>query len=243
MTARDLQARVADLRKALEPEVTKVEEIPPFDVGAAYELYAALLAPVESSWKEAKNLVVVTNGALGELPLGLLPMANVQVDPQAQPLFAGYRDVPWLARSHNVTVVPSAAAFLTLRSLPAGSPERENLIGFGDPFFSRDQAALAEGEAVQVADDSESGTDHDFDLTRGRPLKLRAAPRTENVDKAELAMLPRLPDTRQELTAMARALNVDPAKVAFSWQGRQREDRRKVSISRAIGSSPLRRMG
>ena len=215
MTARDLQAKVSDLRKALEPEATTVEQIPPFNVGEAYELYTTLLAPVESGWKDARNLVVVTNGALGELPLGLLPTANVQVNLQAQPLFAGYRNVPWLARSHNVTVVPSAAAFLTLRSLPPGSPSRENLIGFGDPFFSRDQAALAEGEAVQVADASESATEGEIDLTRGRPLRLRAAPQTENVDKAELAMLPRLPDTRQELTAMARALNVDPAKSLF----------------------------
>ena len=215
MKASDLQAKVDDLRKALEPDASTVDQIPPFNVGEAYELYAALLAPVESGWKDARKLVVVTNGALGELPLGLLPTANVQVDLQAQPLFAGYRDVPWLARSHNVTVVPSAAAFLTLRSLPPGSPNRESFIGFGDPYFSRDQAALAEGESAQIADASESATEGEFDLTRGRPLKLRAAPQTENVDKAELAMLPRLPDTREELTAMARALNVDPAKSLF----------------------------
>jgi CHAT domain-containing protein len=53
-------------------------------------------------------------------------------------------------------------------------------------------------------------------VTRGRPLKLRAAPHTENVDKAELAMLPRLPDTRQELTAMARALGADPPSRSIS---------------------------
>ena len=212
MKARDLQAKVTDLRKALEPEVSKVEDIPPFDIAEAYQLYATLLAPVESGWKDAKSLVVVTNGALGELPLGLLPTASVQVDLSAEPLFASYRDVPWLARSHNVTVVPSAAAFLTLRSLPAKSPSREHFIGFGDPYFSADQAALAEGEVVQVAD---SGAEDDLDLTRGRPLRLRAAPRTENVEKAELAMLPRLPDTRQELVAIARALDADPAKSLF----------------------------
>ena len=78
MKARDLEATVRDLRKALEPEATRVEEIPPFDVGKAYALYAALLSPVESGWKDAKSLVVVTNGALGELPLGLLPTANVR---------------------------------------------------------------------------------------------------------------------------------------------------------------------
>ena len=215
ITARDLQTKVEDLRKALEPEASTIGEIPPFNVGEAYELYAALLAPVESGWKNAGNLVVVTNGALGELPLALLPTANLQVDLQAKPLFAGYRKVPWLARSHNVTMIPSAAAFLTLRSLPPGSPNRENLVGFGDPYFSRDQAVLAEGEGVQVAETSESDTESDVDLVRGRPLKLRAAPQTEKVDKAELAMLPRLPDTREELEAMARALNVDPAKSLF----------------------------
>jgi CHAT domain-containing protein len=215
MKARDLEATVTDLRKALEPEATRVEEIPPFDIGEAYALYAALLAPVESGWKNAKSLVVVTNGALGELPLGLLPTTNVLVDAQAQPLFAGYRDVPWLARTHNVTVAPSASAFLTLRSLPAGSPRRENLIGFGDPYFSPAQAAEAEAEATKAADVATSDASADADATRGRPLKLRAAPHTENVDKAELAMLPRLPDTRQELTAMARALDVDPVKSLY----------------------------
>jgi CHAT domain-containing protein len=215
MKASDLEATVVDLRKALEPEVTRVEEIPPFDVGKAYSLYAALLAPVESGWKDAKSLVVATNGALGELPLGLLPTANVEVDAQAQPLFAGYRNVPWLARTHNVTVVPSASAFLMLRSLPVGSPRRENLIGFGDPYFSQEEAAEAEAEATKTADAAASDAGGDADVTRGRPLKLRAVPHTENVDKAELAMLPRLPDTRPELLAMARALDVDPIKSLY----------------------------
>jgi CHAT domain-containing protein len=213
MKAQDLNATVRDLRKALEPEATRVEDIPPFDVGKAYSLYAALLAPVESGWKDAKSLVVATNGALGELPLGLLPTANVDVDAQAQPLFAGYRAVPWLARTHNVTAVPSASAFLTLRSLPAGSPRRDNLIGFGDPYFSPEEAA--EAEATKTADSAVADASADADATRGRPLKLRAAPLTETVDKAELAMLPRLADTRQELTDMARALGVDPARSLY----------------------------
>jgi len=174
-----------------------------------------LLAPVESGWKDAKSLVVVTNGALGELPLGLLPTANAEADAQAQPLFAGYRDVPWLARTHNVTVIPSASAFLTLRSLPVGSPRRENLIGFGDPYFSGEEAAEAEAEATKTAAAAASDAGGDADVTRGRPLKLRAVPHTENVDKAELAMLPRLPDTRPELLAMARALDVDPVKSLY----------------------------
>jgi len=217
-TATQLAAKIHTLRQALEPQITMVSEIPPFDLTLAYELYALLLKPVESGWQPAKSLIVATNGALGELPLSLLPTAPSQVDPETKPLFAGYRDVPWLARTHAVTVVPSASALVSLRRLPPGSPNRETLIGFGDPYFNAQEAAEAESEqslaGQQLADavPANSGTDV---VARGAPLKLRAAPHVEDVDKAELALLPRLPDTRDELTAMARALNVDPAKALY----------------------------
>ena len=46
----DVAQRVAHLRKALDPNATTIDDIPKFDVGAAYALYAALLKPVESAW-------------------------------------------------------------------------------------------------------------------------------------------------------------------------------------------------
>ena len=79
--------------------------------------------PVESGWKPAKNLIVVTNGALGLLPLSLLPTAPARDRSDDDPLFASYRNVPWLARTHAVTMVPSAAALRTLRQLPPGKPD------------------------------------------------------------------------------------------------------------------------
>ncbi len=116
-TATELGAKVHRLRQALEPQVSMVSEIPPFDVALGYELYTLLLKPVESAWQPAKSLIVATNGALGELPVSLLPTAPAQIDPAAKPLFANYRNVAWLARSHAVTVVPSASAIVTLRRL------------------------------------------------------------------------------------------------------------------------------
>ena len=50
-----------------------------------------------------------------------------------------YRKVPWLARTHAVTTVPSAAALRTLRQLPPGKPGRGELVGFGDPMFDKDR--------------------------------------------------------------------------------------------------------
>jgi CHAT domain-containing protein len=217
-TAVELAAKVRRLRQALAPQITMVSEIPPFDLTLAYELYTLLLKPVEAGWQGAKSLIVVTNGALGELPLGLLPTAPSQIDVQAKPLFAGYRDVPWLARSHAVTVIPSASALVTLRRLPPGLPSRDKLIGFGDPYFNEQEAAEAEDQEAAVTAPVASASEGDTGkaaVTRGIPLKLRASPHTEDVDTAELAMLPRLPDTRLELTAMAEALDVDPAKALY----------------------------
>ena len=171
----DLEAKVRTLRKALEPQVTMVSDIPPFDLMLAYELYSELLKPVEAAWQPAKNLIVVTNGALGELPLSLLPTAPSQVDPDAKLAFAGYRNVPWLARSHAVTVVPSASALVTLRRLPPGSPTRDKLIGFGDPYFNAQEAEEADTEVqkstpAQVASASE-GDSAAATVTRGVPLE------------------------------------------------------------------------
>ena len=235
-TAAELETKIHMLRQALEPQITMVSEIPPFDLALAYDLYTSLLKPVEAGWKPAKSLIVATNGALGELPLGLLPTAPAQIDTTATPMFAGYRAVPWLARTHAVTVIPSASALLTLRRLPPGAPSRDKFIGFGDPYFNAQEAAEAEGSALaektQVAAAATAETDTTAEAaTRGVPLRRRASPHTEEADTAELAMLPRLPDTRLELQAMAKALDVDPAKALYLGKDANEEKVETLDLS------------
>jgi len=206
----DIETKIRKLREAVEPQVATISDIPPFDLKLGYELYELLLKPVESGWKSSKDLIVVTNGALGLLPLSLLPTAPAEVAQDADPLFSGYRSVPWLARTHAVTAVPSAAALRTLRRLPPGKPGRGEFVAFGDPYFSEEQQAEAErGEArIEVADAGGN-------LTRGLPLRRRSSPKLDGVDNAELALLPRLPDTADELKSIAIALQADPSKVLF----------------------------
>jgi len=206
-TAGEIETKVRKLREALEPQASTIADIPPFDVALGYELYSLLLKPVEASWKGAKDLIVVTNGALGLLPLSLLPTAPAELTPAGDPVFAEYRGVAWLARTHAVTMVPSAAALRTLRQLPAGSDTREQMIGFGDPIFSKAQAEEQSQERpdapVLVAEAA----------TRGIPLRRRSSPELDGVDSAQLAQLPRLPDTAEELKSIALALEADPSKV------------------------------
>lgn len=210
ITAEGIAAEVARLRRALEPDALTIGDIPPFDVTLAHRLYSLLFKPLEATWWADQSLIVVTNGAMASLPLGLLPISSTVLERNgSMPLFAEYRKVSWLARSHAVTMLPSASALVTLRHLPAGSVERDKLIGFGDPYFNLAQA-LADARKEQSADDNVRLAD--ANATRGLPLRRRALPQTDSLDSADLGMLPRLPDTADELRSIAAALGADPAK-------------------------------
>ena len=192
----DLTDQVALLRAALEPDAQTLGDIPEFDLGAAYELYERLLAPVKAGWGEADSLLIVAHGPLGYLPMSVLPTENVALGPEREPLFTNYRDVPWLARTHAVTMLPSVASLKALRGLPPGDAGRTPFAGFGDPLFSAEQAEAAM-KPRRVAALASPGMKTRGLKTRG--LRLRAAPGTSEVDSAELALLPRLPDTAEEV--------------------------------------------
>ncbi len=148
INAARLESKVTALREALDPpSVQTMADIPGFDVEGAHELYKLLLEPVAEGWRSAKSLIVVTNGALGLLPLGLLPTEPIKVSPKedGEPYFAAYRKVAWLARTHATVGLPSAGALRTLRNVAAPTGKREQIVGFGDPFFSAEQARESAG--------------------------------------------------------------------------------------------------
>jgi CHAT domain-containing protein len=210
LNASQLQGQVTALRAALDPPVLEsVSDIPTFDVEGAHELYKRLLEPIAPGWRHAKTLIVVTNGALGLLPLSLLPTApptKVARPSEGEPLFAAYRNIQWLARTHAVVGLPSAAALRTLRNVAVPALKREQVIGFGDPYFSLEQAREATApEQLRIA----------ADAMRGARVKRRASIGTEQLRGASLGALPRLEDTGDELKAIASALQADPSKVLF----------------------------
>jgi CHAT domain-containing protein len=67
--------------------------------------------------------------------------------------------------------------------------------------------------------------------TRGLPLKRRSSPQTQGVDSAELALLPRLPDTADELRSIALALEADPTKVLYLGKAANEGAVRKADLS------------
>jgi CHAT domain-containing protein len=185
-----------------------------FDLEAASALYQELLAPVQAAWDKADTLLVVANESLGQIPFSLLPTANVApgAAPAGLPL-AQFRQTPWLARKVAIAYAPSISALVTLRSLPAISGQRDPFIGFGDPDFG----AGSEKSATSPGGNRGAGK-----LARGtRNLKISHAPVwDENLASADAIpvappaqagtpMLVPLPDTRDEILAIATALGAD----------------------------------
>lgn len=166
-----------------------------FDLALANELYATLLAPVETLVKDKRSLLVVTSGALTALPFHLLvtekPAAAI---PET---FAGYRDAAWLLKRQAVSVLPSAASLKTLRVVARKEDSTKPMTGFGDPLFNPGLKSGDGRRATKTAARSlATGAYTDFWQGAG-------------VDRARLAdALPQLPDTADELNAVARNLGV-----------------------------------
>jgi len=209
----DIEDAVAFLRAALNPDAESLGDIPEYDLAEAYSLYEKLLKPVEAGWKGAKSLLVVAHGPLGYLPLSLLPTEPTSLATEEEALFVKYQKVPWLVRTHAVTMLPSVASLLALRKLPTGDATRKAFVGFGDPWFNKQQAAEAKSDTSKT-DKIAALVSRGF-KTRGLPVRLRAAPTTSEFDSAELGQLPRLPDTANEVRAMALALKADLSKDLF----------------------------
>ncbi len=211
----DVDKAVKDLRKTLDPDASTAGDIPAFDVATSYKLYAGLLEPVKAGWQNAKSLLIVPHGSLGQLPFGLLATQNVKpaADQAGQPLFTGYRAVPWLIRQVAVTQLPSVTSLTTLRATPATTAQRKPFIGFGDPWFSKKEEAQAIREQGQMLALQIAGGG--LVAMRKAPVKLRSAPKTEGVNSADLAELPRLPDTAEEVRLVAEALKADSAKDVY----------------------------
>jgi CHAT domain-containing protein len=186
---RDLRTLVDALREPLDLGGQGEQALRPYDIEAAYHLYRELLAPIEAAWQPAAHLIVAADGDLARIPLGILPTRPAPAGGDRDLAFDRYRGVAWLAASYALSQVPAATALRTRLQAPADSADRLAFLGFGDPSFGGKDAVVG---------------------TRGATFRTR--PRTRTMASARLADLPRLPDTADEIQAIARTLGGEPGR-------------------------------
>ena len=192
-----LAQKVAAFRKGLD--VGKARDATGksglFDLALANELYSGLLGPVEALTKDKRNLLVVPSAALTALPFHLLV---TEKPPAAIPdTFEGYRNAAWLLRRQAVSVLPSVISLKSLRAFARRDQGVKPMTGFGDPVFNPAAEGPADRRAASGKVAARSiATIAYTDFWRGA-----------GVDRARLAQaLPQLPDTADELNAVAKDL-------------------------------------
>ena len=151
----------------------------PFDTATAYEIFRRILAPAEPLLANARHLIVVSDGALQSLPLGVLV-----TEAPAKPIteLAEYAQVPWLAKKYAVTVLPAVSSLRALRAFAKGAPGTEPFSGFGDPVLQGSGGGARRANLTAL-------------YSRGAVA-----------DVNEVRLLDRLPESAQELKAIATTL-------------------------------------
>jgi CHAT domain-containing protein/Tfp pilus assembly protein PilF len=162
-----------------------------FDLALANEVYVALLGPVEPLIKDKRSLLIAPSGALTALPFHLLV---TEKPPAAIPeKVEGYREAAWLLKRQAVSVLPSVGSLKALRGFAQREPAAKPMTGFGDPMFS----PSGRGSEKRLASRSVTSVAY-TDFWQGA-----------GVDRTKLAeALPQLPDTADELNAVAKDLAV-----------------------------------
>jgi CHAT domain-containing protein/Tfp pilus assembly protein PilF len=197
-----LTRKVAAFRRGLDLEelVRQMKAVksggqPPelFDLTLANELYAALLGPVEVLIREKKQLLVVPSGVLTALPFHLLVTEKPSDPAPSLDNFRPYRDAAWLAKRQAITVLPSVSSLRALRAFARRDVGTKPMVGFGNPQFNPRAGA---NTAVATNGTRKLTTRSFSDFFRGA-----------GVDREKLAqVLPPLPDTADELQAVAKGL-------------------------------------
>lgn len=188
-----------------------------FDLARANELYVALLGPVEALTKDKHSLLVVPSAALTALPFHLL----VTETPQAAipDTLEGYRSAAWLLRRHAISVLPSVISLKSLRAFARRDQGVKPMTGFGDPVFNPALEGAADRRAASGKIAARNiATIAYTDFWRGA-----------GVDLARLAQaLPQLPDTADELNAVAKDVGAAEADIHLG------RDASETTLKRAV---------
>jgi CHAT domain-containing protein len=188
MPKAELGKLVQDMRKTLDFSAMG-NRIVPFNTQAASTLYQRLMAPLAQATADKKHLIIAAGGALGQIPFGVLLTDK--------PSAVAKADQPWLIRQAAITHIPSLSAWMAVKQFARAAPAPQVLAAWGDPQF-RAGPSVAVSMAAQR------------NIAMERPT--RAADLEQSVPGAlRYSDIPPLPETRDELLAIAAALQSDPS--------------------------------
>jgi len=190
---KDIDEQVRKIRTQMEPDDSG--QLPSVDIAGLHALYQCIFSPAIPSLSDVQHIMVVPTGSLQSLPFAMLvksPSRLIQDN-------SGYRDVDWLTKSYSFSVLPSVSSIRAFRQFAKSSMGAKPFIGFGDPVLSdAGGAARSARRNVDIAS-----------LFRGSAANPGGHQQADIVDVTRIRTLPRLPETADEIMAMAKILDAE----------------------------------
>jgi len=215
VSGRGLDAQVRALRSSLTDARQR------FDPELAYKIYQATFGVFADKIASKKRLSIVTNGALTSLP----PQLLVTKDPTGKKL----KEVDWLVRSHAITILPSVASLKALRQFAKKSIVTKSYVAFGNPLVlgpdGTDTGAWDRQQCPKDAPAAAQRVAHASTQLRDISSFFRG----NLADVAEVQKLAALPETTDELCAVARRLDVPESEI---WLGKRATERNIKEMSK-----------
>jgi CHAT domain-containing protein/tetratricopeptide (TPR) repeat protein len=213
--------------------VKKAPDPLPFDHARSHNLYTALFGQVHDLVK-GKHLLIVPSGPLTQLPFHLL----VTRPPSSN----DHRAAAWLAREHAITVLPAVSSLKALRRVGRPSAAPRPMVGFGNPLLTGytarpDDDPKAKELAKEHADWAKQARGKQR-CPETRPQRVagrhsskgsgaaRVATRGGPVNLADIKGQVPLPETRDELCAVAEGVKAEPRDIHLGALATEREVRR-----------------
>jgi CHAT domain-containing protein len=223
-TAQRLRCR--KLLKSKKPWANLREgELPPFDLKLAHDLYRRLLGAFDDRMKD-KHLIVVPSGALAQLPLEVLVTQMPAGDAEG---YAALRNAQWLGARQPITILPSVASLKALRENASASKATRAYVAFGNPLLEGPDESYA--RAAKEARERQSCRVHVADarmpgLAAGRNARVaRLAERSGQIDVGRVREQVPLPETVDEVCAVAKNLEAQAGDLYFGSRATEREVR------------------
>ncbi len=211
--------------KSYTDEDRQAGKLPPFDRARAYRLYQALFGQVQDLI-EGKSLLIVPSGPLTQLPFQVLV---------TKPAEGGsYRTAAWLARDHALTVLPAVSSLKALRRVARPSAAKKPMIGFGNPLLDGNPADADDAQRARDFKSCPETAPQRLASNEGPPHGV-AQPVTHGglASVYFLRMQAPLPETADELCAVARDVHGDPGDIYLGARATERQVK-KLSETREL---------
>lgn len=174
---------VGDIRSSLDV-AAQGARAPRFRYDLAHRLYQDLVAPQAQFMTGVRHLIVASSGDLAQMPYAVLVKAPW---PQGSD-----QNAPWLIKDYAISQITSAQSWMAIRNQPQSPRTGARLLGWGDPAFAAQAAEGPSGAQVRTVLTSRSVRNADLSQPR--------------VDPIVYSKLPPLPETRDEVLALARLM-------------------------------------